>query len=281
MSERGDSSGGRAPERYSATWQACAGSYRESWEPVTGLFASALLDALDAAPGDLVLDLACGTGIVAESAVDRGARPIGMDAASAMVFLSAQRVTGARFVVGDAVRPPLAPSRLDGAAINFGLHHFADAAEALGALRRSLRPGGRLAYTSWAAPDENPALRELNAVYERYLGDVRDTTREAEFPFGDRHRYRAALEEIGFDPGSVDLSAVTRHWRPPSEESVFLAELRGGGSKTERLRRLSDERLATIRDAICEVVARFRVSHDIELPVTAYVVVARVGGSAR
>ena len=257
-----------------------ADCYHESWGPLTGLFVPELLDAVGVTAGSRLIDLACGSGVVAAAAIERGVFTIGLDASTGMVRGARQRVAGAHFAAGDASRLPLRSARFGGAAINFGVHHFSDPDRALGEVARALEPEGRLAYTAWAAAEENPALSELNAIYERELGDARDTFEDAVSAFGDRRRYQAELARVGYDPASASLAVVTHHWRPSSAEAVFLAELRGGGRKGDLLARLGEARLRAIRDGVCGVVGRFESANGIAIPVAAYVISAARRGDA-
>ncbi len=275
MSPRLQGDGGpTAPARPGASPQWVANCYHESWGPVTGLFVPELLDAVGVAAGSRLLDLACGSGVVAAAATGRGVFTLGLDASIGMARTSRHRVAGARFAAGDASRLPLRSARFEGAAINFGVHHFADPDRALRDVARVLEPGGRLAYTAWAAAEENPALGQLNAIYECELGDAKDTFRDADFAFGDRRRYQVELAGVGFDPETASLTAVTHHWRPPSGDAVFLAELRGGGRKSELLASVGEARRRTIRDAVCEVARKFEGVNGIAIPITAYVIAA-------
>ncbi len=261
-----------------ATWQASADLYRQSWEPVTGLFVGPLLEAAGIRKGDRVLDLACGAGAVSAAAAGRGAALFGIDASGAMARIASRRVAEGRFLVGDAVAPPLAAASFDRVVINFGLHHFAEPTRALERLLTALRPGGRLLYTTWAAEEENRALESIDVVYEQFLGEADDPRRdELDFPYGDRERCHEALAGVGFEAGSVQLDVMSDAWRPPTEESVFLAELQGGGGKCEQLQVQSPERLEQICEAVCRKVSSFRTADGIAIPVTAYVVSAARG----
>ena len=108
-----------------------------------------------------MLDLACGPGLVAGGAAERGALPVGLDFSSAMIALARADHPGIRFEEGDAEVLPFADDAFDAVVANFGIHHVADPIQALSEARRVLRPGGRLAFTSWAAPEENIAWRLL------------------------------------------------------------------------------------------------------------------------
>lgn len=256
------------------TWQRSATCYESSWSPVTGLFASSLLDSVRAGPGRRLLDLACGPGPVAVEASRRGCASVGVDAASAMVRLAVRRLGRSLFAVADAQRPPFAAATFDAVTINFGLHHFEDPATTLVAVGWTLRPGARLGYTVWAADEENPALEAINRAFAEAVPP--DAPRD--FPFGDADRFREALIGVGYHASSMEFSRVERQWRPRRPEDVFEAELKGGGRKTELLARQSAATKAMIRSAVVEVVRGFQTTEGIAIPMTAYVISARRRG---
>jgi demethylmenaquinone methyltransferase/2-methoxy-6-polyprenyl-1,4-benzoquinol methylase len=96
-------------------------------------------------PGDLVVDLACGTGDLAEIAARRGARVIGVDFSAVMLRCARARRACDRIVQADAQTLPLADASADVVVSGFALRNFAALAEAFAECARVLRPGGRLA----------------------------------------------------------------------------------------------------------------------------------------
>src|SRR3954471_10551838 len=108
------------------------------------------MEALDATPGDDVLDLGCGPGFYVQDLLERvGAdgSVTGVDAAPAMVAMTTQRVAGAanvRVLEGGADAIPLGDASVDRALSVQVLEYVADVPHALAELRRVVRPGGRV-----------------------------------------------------------------------------------------------------------------------------------------
>jgi SAM-dependent methyltransferase len=142
-------------------WQRAAEHYIATFAHATAGFVGDLLDAARVGAGLRVLDLACGPGLVAAAAADRGALPVGLDFSSAMVALARADHPGIRFEEGDAEALPFAAGALDAVVSNFGIHHFPEPVKAVREAYRVLGPGGRLAFTTWAAPAENIAWQLL------------------------------------------------------------------------------------------------------------------------
>ena len=112
--------------------------------------AEVLVDAAGVAAGDDVLDVACGTGNVSLVAARRGARVVGVDAAARLVEDAAARVPGGRFLSGQAESLPVGDGAFDVALSAFGVIFSPDPDRAASELLRAVRPGGRVAITTWA-----------------------------------------------------------------------------------------------------------------------------------
>jgi len=111
--------------------------------------ADVVLDAVGAGPGARILDVACGTGNVAAAAGPRGARVVGVDAAAALLARARERAPQAEFLLGEAGALPVADGSFDAAVSVFGVIFAPDPAAAAAELARAVRPGGRVALTSW------------------------------------------------------------------------------------------------------------------------------------
>jgi demethylmenaquinone methyltransferase / 2-methoxy-6-polyprenyl-1,4-benzoquinol methylase len=129
----------------------------------------AVARAVDGGSGQLVLDLAAGTGTSSRAFVRRGARCVASDFSLGMLAVGARRpATGLAFAAGDALALPFRAGTFDVVTISFGLRNVTDTGQSLRELLRVTRPGGRLVICEFS----HPPLQLLNALYERYLGGV-------------------------------------------------------------------------------------------------------------
>jgi SAM-dependent methyltransferase len=104
-----------------------------------------------------VLELASGTGDVAEALAGRVARLLSTDLAPAMVEAARRRgLDGVEHRVMDMQAIDLPDASVDGVVSRFGYMLVPDPARALRETRRVLRPGGRLAFATWAPAQRNP-----------------------------------------------------------------------------------------------------------------------------
>ncbi|MDM0116738.1 class I SAM-dependent methyltransferase [Variovorax sp. J22R133] len=114
-----------------------------------------------------LLDVACGTGLVTSAAAQRGVRVVGVDFSPNMVAAASELYPTLQFREADAEDLPFADGAFDAVVIKFGVHHFPFPVQALREAHRVIRPGGRLALTVWASPQEY-ALQKIT------LGALRD-----------------------------------------------------------------------------------------------------------
>ena len=175
------------------------------------LWKAELIDWLAPRPGQLLLDIAGGTGDIAERFVDRaggGAGAIVCDVNLTMLSagrdraIDRGRLEGIQWLCGDAERLPIAAASVDHCAIAFGLRNVTDIAAALAEARRVLKPGGRflcLEFSRVASP-------LLGRVYDLYSFTVLPVL--GQLVAGDRDAYQYLVESIRRFPAQAKLKAM-------------------------------------------------------------------------
>jgi ubiquinone/menaquinone biosynthesis C-methylase UbiE len=138
-------------------WDRAAADYEALWQAQLAAAQSALLAGAALAPGERVLDVACGTGLVtfaAARAVGAAGHVLGVDLSGQMVEAAqgraqARGVSNAGFARMDAEQLALPDASVDVALCALGLMYVPDPLAALREMRRVLRPGGRVALAVW------------------------------------------------------------------------------------------------------------------------------------
>jgi demethylmenaquinone methyltransferase/2-methoxy-6-polyprenyl-1,4-benzoquinol methylase len=123
-------------------------------------------DTLAIGAGDLVLDLAAGTGASSVSLQERGAAVVACDFSEGMLTVGRRRHPAVRFVAGDALRLPFRDAAFSAVTISFGLRNVVDVDGALRELARVTSPGGRIAVLETSAPRHQP-MRAGHHFYVR------------------------------------------------------------------------------------------------------------------
>lgn len=145
----------RRVQRYG--WDLAAGDYEPLWHAQLAGAQAVLIARAALVPGERVLDVACGTGLVALQAarlVAPAGRVVGIDLSGRMVEAASRRarersVANATFARMDAERLELPDAQFDVVLCALGLMYLPDAAQALLEMRRVVCPGGRLVLSVW------------------------------------------------------------------------------------------------------------------------------------
>jgi len=164
------------------------------------------LDLARIAPGDRVIDLACGTGDLSLAAASRGGLVVGLDLVPGMVALARRKPGATRvpFLVGDMTALPLGPASADVVTTGYGLRNVPQLDRALAECARVLRPGGRFVSLDF----NRPRQRVVRSAYLLYLTLVGSAVGFA--LHGDPDTYRYIPESIKRYPGADALVTKLR-----------------------------------------------------------------------
>jgi ubiquinone/menaquinone biosynthesis C-methylase UbiE len=174
--------------------------------PLFRPWAEMTLDAVKLSAGDRVLDIACGTGIVARMAKERlggNGHVVGVDISADMLVVARAVAPDIDWREGNAIALPIDDGeQFDVVVCQQGLQFIPDKAAAAAQTRRALAKGGRLAVTTWRSDDEIPLFRELRRVAERHLGPIADQR----YSLGDA----SSLEKLLRTAGLHDVRVSTK-----------------------------------------------------------------------
>jgi SAM-dependent methyltransferase len=198
---------------------------------VPALFAQWAPKVADAAriePGQRVLDVACGTGILAREAISRagsGGRVAGIDPSPGMIAVAKRIAPAVEWREGVAELLPFADRSFDAVVSQFGLMFFTDRRKALREMMRVLAPGGRLAVAVWDSLDRIAAYASVVALLEQTAGRPAADALRAPFVLGDVKDLAALLSEAGV--GSAEITTHRGAAQFPSIRTMVEADLRG------------------------------------------------------
>ena len=192
-----------------------------------GPWATNLIQAADPRPGERVLDMGCGTGIVARQVASRlGARGAvtGLDLNPNM--LEVARAAAAREGVtiewreGSAEQLPFPESSFDLVLCQFALMFFANKAAALAEIRRVTTGDGRVLLSVWQGLGRHPFYQTLHNVIQRRLGM---SALQDIFALGSADELRALAMGAGFR--RVEVEPISMTARFPNPDGFLAGEI--------------------------------------------------------
>jgi ubiquinone/menaquinone biosynthesis C-methylase UbiE len=228
--------------------------------------AAALVTALAPASGDTVLDAAAGTGDVSEALAGRVARVIAVDLSPAMVEAARSReLPAVEHRVMDLQALELPDDSVDGVVSRWGYMLVPDPPRALAETRRVLRPGGRLAFATWAPASRNPWATAYGPVLvERGLLAPPDPDEPGQFYLGEPAMIESLVRAAGFDEVTVEEVPVTFRAADWDEYRRIVTSL--AATMREALARLDEAQRAEVDEAAKARLEAYRSGEAYVLP---------------
>jgi ubiquinone/menaquinone biosynthesis C-methylase UbiE len=223
---------GMSSERWQVIGTA-AQIYQERLVPaIFGPWAPRVAQLADIRPGDRVLDVACGTGVVARLAARQAGptgRVAGVDPNPGMLEVAANIATSGAplsWQQGSAEELPYPDGGFDVVCCQLGLQFFTDRAAGLRQMARVLASGGRLALMVWRRIEYSPGFAALAEALDRHVGAAAGALMRAPFALGDETQLRGLVEAAGFVQTRIQQAAGTVRFTSARD----LVEAYGTGS---------------------------------------------------
>ncbi|HEX7108564.1 MAG TPA: class I SAM-dependent methyltransferase [Aestuariivirga sp.] len=186
---------------------------------ITSLWAADLLERVRPNPGDAVIDIACGTGVVIRLAAARMAKGhlVGLDFNAGMLAV-ARTIPNAgapiEWIEGSALSLPFGDRSFDLALCQLGLQFFPDRSLALREMYRVLAKSGRVALSVFSAIERTPVASAFARALDQSLGPDASKIKRAEHIFREADQVRTLLANEGFV--QIEVNTVTQHISFPS-----------------------------------------------------------------
>lgn len=238
-----------------------------------------LIDRIAPRPGEDVLDVACGTGIVARGVaplVHPGGTVTGLDVNPAMLqmarTLPIPEGVPVTWEQGRAESLPFEDGSFDVVTCQQGIQFFADRAAAVREMRRVLRPGGRVGASVWRSSGH----QSVKGALVRALQEMFGPGAAVAYSFGDADAVRQLFVGAGFN--DVEVEAVRREMHEPSADRMVRMLVMGASAAVPALAGLDDrareETIREVRARIDDDIRRVSVEDGIRYATEAHIVIA-------
>lgn len=235
-------------------------------------WAKRVAKAAGVGPGQDVLDVGCGTGVLTREAARRawpGASVTGLDLNPGMLAVARRKEPKITWKEGRAEELPFPDEAFDAVVCQFSLMFFEHRTQAIEEMWRVLRPGGRLAVAVWDSLEHAPGYQELARFLEETLGEEAAQGLRVSFGLGDEAGLTDLFDQAGIP--DAQLATLDGRARFPSLEAFFRAEVKGWTLADE----VSEERYQELLAQAGQRLARF-VEEDgtVGFPLPAHIVTA-------
>lgn len=193
-----------------------------------GPWAPRVADAAGIMAGDRILDVGCGTGILAREAATRvgpTGSVAGLDRDEGMLAVARRIAPAIEWRQGDALELPFEDESFDVVVSQFALMYFPDRLKALKEMKRVLGPGGRLAVAVWGPFERATGYVVLAQIALRYGGKAAENTFRRPHALGNEEQLAAIFNAAGFRAAEITLQQG--YYRQPSIDYFVEAEVKG------------------------------------------------------
>lgn len=251
-----------AAEAYEAAF---VPAFFAQWAPI-------LCDAAGVTAGQRVLDVACGTGIVARTAAERvgAANVVGVDLNEAMLTVARRVRADIDWRQGDAAALPLPDDSFEAVVCQMALMFLPDRPGALREMARVATPQGTVAVLVPAALDVQPAYGPFVDMAAHHAGPEARSLLSSYFACGDLDQVSTLFDEAGLRVSATGTHRGTARF--PSVDALVTTEV----DSTPLRERITPEIYDLLRDDARTVLATFTANDGrLEAPFVVHVVVAR------
>ncbi len=252
--------------------------YEEFYIP--GLFSDwtpRVIDAAQIQPGQRVVDVACGTGVLAQAVAERvgtSGLTVGVDINEGMLKIAIEKAPEVEWHRAPAEALPLEDDSFDSVVCQFGLMYFDDQRAALKEMMRVLRPGGNLAVAVWDKLESSPAYAAEEQLFRRVLGE--EYADETPYSLGDPPVLKQLFADAGVSGAKIQTHEGNAQF--PSIDDWIHTDVKGWTIDDE----IEDEKYEyLLREAKQELACFVTAEGTVAFATPAHIVTARKPDAAR
>jgi len=187
-----------------------------------------LVDGAHVKKGLHVLDVACGTGVLARHALSvsgTSGRVVGVDPAPGMIAAAREIEPAIDWILGSAEELRFGDAVFDCTVSQFGMMFFSDRHVAASEMFRVTKPGGSLAVAVWNSIENNPAYGAIISVLDEEVSVAAGDALRLPYSLGDSEEVTGIFKRVGFTDITVETKTELATF--PGSRTMVEAELRG------------------------------------------------------
>ena len=247
--------------------------YESTFVPaIFAQWAPLLLDAAGVRPGQRVLDVACGTGVLARTGAERvgpTGSVVGVDLNPAMLAVARRLRPDLEWRQGDVAELPFADRTFDVVLCQSALMFFPDATAALREMARVCAPGGTVGVQVYGSLQEQPAYGPWVAMVARLTGPETLRLLSTYWVHGDLDMLAGLFHSAGL--AVTDVRTVVGSARWESTDQMVRVEIEG----TPLAHQISEETYRRIREESRELLGVHQEADGTAVPILGHLVLAR------
>ena len=237
-------------------------------------WSAALLESVAPQPGERILDLACGTGVVARMAspmVQPEGKVFGLDFNGAQIITARAMDSSIDWREGDAGFLPFDDQEFDLVVCQQGFQFFPDRVRAVKEVHRVLKAGGRVGITVWSSIEKSPGYLAIAHALGRTVGPSASGLLDELFAFPDPGEIGRMFADGGFPDAVVATPSIDAIFASAEE---FTRAIAVGSIMRRTQTQFSEEALDLMADSVASEMAQYLTENGLAFPMEAHLLTA-------